>query len=143
MEGRAHESTLPREHGLIKEPTGERCAMSFAFLHARALLGIDARQVVVEIHLSNGLPGFALVGLPETAVRESKERVRSAILNSSLEFPSRRITVNLAPAGISGEAALTLCARGWQCIERSSSRAYLPRMAALALGVLLLECGKS
>lgn len=116
--------------------------MSFAVLHSRALLGIDARQVVVEIHLSNGLPGFALVGLPETAVRESKERVRSAILNSGLEFPSRRITVNLAPAGISGEAALTLCARGWQRIERSSSRAYLPRMAALALGVLLLECGK-
>lgn len=74
--------------------------MSFAVLHSRALLGIDARQVVVEIHLSNGLPGFALVGLPETAVRESKERVRSAILNSGLEFPSRRITVNLAPADL-------------------------------------------
>ena len=74
--------------------------MSFAVLHSRALLGIDARQVVVEIHLSNGLPGFALVGLPETAVRKSKERVRSAILNSGLEFSSRRITVNLAPADL-------------------------------------------
>lgn len=54
----------------------------------------------VETHLSNGLPGFAIVGLPETAVRESKERVRSAILNSGLEFPARRITVNLAPADL-------------------------------------------
>ena len=66
MVGRAYERTLPREDELIKEPTGERCAMSFAVLHSRALLGIDARQVVVEINLSNGLPGFALVGLPET-----------------------------------------------------------------------------
>ena len=64
------------------------------------MVGIDAREVVVETHLSNGLPGFAIVGMPETAVRESKERVRSAIINSGLEFPARRITVNLAPTDL-------------------------------------------
>ena len=72
--------------------------MSFATVFSRALLGVEAIEVVVETHLSNGIPGFAIVGLPETAVRESKERVRSAILTAGLEFPERRITVNLAPA---------------------------------------------
>ncbi|MCI5107277.1 MAG: YifB family Mg chelatase-like AAA ATPase [Pseudomonadales bacterium] len=74
--------------------------MSFATLYSRALIGVEAVQVTVETHLSNGLPGFAIVGLPETAVKESKERVRSAIINSGLDFPTRRITVNLAPADI-------------------------------------------
>ena len=74
--------------------------MSLSVLFSRAMVGIDAREVVVEAHLSNGLPGFAIVGMPETAVRESKERVRSAIINSGLEFPARRITVNLAPADL-------------------------------------------
>ncbi len=74
--------------------------MSLAVVTSRALLGIEAVEVTVETHLSNGLPGFAIVGMPETAVRESKERVRSAILNSGLAFPERRITVNLAPADL-------------------------------------------
>lgn len=74
--------------------------MSLATVKSRALLGVDAIEVTVETHLSNGLPAFAIVGLPETAVKESKERVRSAILNSGLEFPTRRITVNLAPADL-------------------------------------------
>lgn len=74
--------------------------MSLAIIHTRALLGVQAIEVTVETHLSNGLPAFAIVGLPETAVKESKERVRSAIINSGLEFPSRRITVNLAPADL-------------------------------------------
>ncbi len=74
--------------------------MSLAVVKSRALLGIEAIQVTVETHLSNGLPGFAIVGMPETAVRESKERVRSAIINSGLSFPDRRITVNLAPADL-------------------------------------------
>ena len=64
------------------------------------MVGIDSREVVVETHLSNGLPGFAIVGMPETEVRESKERVRSAIINSGLKFPAGRITVNLAPADL-------------------------------------------
>lgn len=74
--------------------------MSLAVVTSRAMLGVDAVEVTVETHLSNGLPGFAIVGMPETAVRESKERVRSAILNSGLSFPDRRITVNLAPADL-------------------------------------------
>ncbi|NKB34739.1 MAG: YifB family Mg chelatase-like AAA ATPase [Pseudomonadales bacterium] len=74
--------------------------MSFATVYSRAPLGIDAIEVTVETHLSNGLPAFAIVGLPETAVKEAKERVRSAILNSGLEFPVKRITVNLAPADL-------------------------------------------
>ena len=74
--------------------------MSLAVVSSRALVGIEAVEVTVETHLSNGLPGFAIVGMPETAVRESKERVRSAIINSGLTFPDRRITVNLAPADL-------------------------------------------
>ena len=74
--------------------------MSLATTYSRAILGVEAVEVRVETHLSNGLPGFAIVGLPETAVKESKERVRSAILNTGMEFPARRITVNLAPADL-------------------------------------------
>lgn len=77
--------------------------MSLAIIYSRAKLGINAPLVTVEVHLSNGLPGLAIVGLPETAVKESKDRVRSAILNSHLEFPARRITVNLAPADLPKE----------------------------------------
>ena len=74
--------------------------MQLASIPTRALLGIEAPEVTVEVHLSPGLPSFAIVGMPETAVKESKERVRSAILNTGLEFPSQRITVNLAPADL-------------------------------------------
>ncbi|MCW8956396.1 MAG: YifB family Mg chelatase-like AAA ATPase [Gammaproteobacteria bacterium] len=74
--------------------------MSLATLYTRALHGIHALEVTVEVHISNGLPALAIVGLPETAVKESKDRVRAAIINSGYEFPARRITVNLAPADI-------------------------------------------
>ena len=74
--------------------------MSLALVYTRAKFGIDAPQVCVETHLSNGLPCFNIVGLPETAVKESKDRVRSALLNSHFEFPARRITINLAPADL-------------------------------------------
>ncbi len=74
--------------------------MSLAIVHSRAQLGIDAPAVSVEAHLANGLPSLTLVGLPETAVRESKDRVRSAIQSCGFEFPSRRITLNLAPADL-------------------------------------------
>ena len=74
--------------------------MQLATLCTRALNGIDAALVTVEVHLSNGLPAFSIVGLPEAAVRESKDRVRAAIINSNFEFPARRITVNLAPADL-------------------------------------------
>ena len=74
--------------------------MSLAVIHTRALLGVDAPSVQTEVHLANGLPAFTIVGLPETAVKESKDRVRSAIVNSHFELPQRRITVNLAPADL-------------------------------------------
>ncbi|MDG2047153.1 MAG: YifB family Mg chelatase-like AAA ATPase [Halioglobus sp.] len=77
--------------------------MELSVIYSRALSGIDAPLVEVETHLSNGLPAFNIVGLPETAVRESKDRVRSAILNSHFAFPDRRITVNLAPADLPKE----------------------------------------
>ena len=73
---------------------------SLAMIRTRTVLGIEALPVVVEVHLANGLPAFSTVGLPETAVRESKDRVRGAIINSGFEFPAKRITVNLAPADI-------------------------------------------
>ncbi len=77
--------------------------MSLAVIYARAKVGIDAPLVHVETHLSNGLPAFSIVGLPEAAVKESKDRVRSAILNSNFDFPASRITVNLAPADLPKE----------------------------------------
>lgn len=77
--------------------------MSLAIVHSRAALGVQAPPVQVEVHLANGLPGTTVVGLPETAVKESRDRVRGAITNSRFEFPSRRITVNLAPADLPKE----------------------------------------
>lgn len=74
--------------------------MNLAFTKTRSTLGILAQPVSVEVHLSNGLPSFTIVGLAETAVKESKDRVRSAIINSQFEFPYRRITVNLGPADL-------------------------------------------
>ncbi len=78
--------------------------MNLAVLYSRALSGMDAPQVVVEVHLANGLPSFTIVGLPETEVKESKDRVRAAIQTSQFEFPARRITVNLAPADLPKES---------------------------------------
>ena len=78
--------------------------MSLSIVYSRARLGIQAPPVTVEVHLANGMPGLTLVGLPETAVRESKDRVRSALQTSGLEFPGlRRITINLAPADLPKE----------------------------------------
>ncbi|OZA26835.1 MAG: ATP-dependent protease [Hydrogenophilales bacterium 17-61-9] len=78
--------------------------MAVAVVKSRALNGMDAPEVVVEAHLANGLPAFTLVGLPETEVKEARDRVRAAIQNSRYEFPARRITVNLAPADLPKES---------------------------------------
>lgn len=91
--------------------------MSLAVLKSRALLGMFAPLVTVEVHLANGLPSFNIVGLPEAAVKESKDRVRAAILNAQLDFPAKRITVNLAPADL----------------PKASGRFDLP----IALGILM------
>jgi magnesium chelatase family protein len=78
--------------------------MSLAVLKSRALAGMHAPEVTVEVHLANGLPSFTIVGLPETEVKESKDRVRAALQNARFEFPARRITVNLAPADLPKES---------------------------------------
>ncbi|HEX8886973.1 MAG TPA: YifB family Mg chelatase-like AAA ATPase, partial [Noviherbaspirillum sp.] len=78
--------------------------MSLAVLRSRALAGMDAPAVSVEVHLANGLPGLAIVGLPDAEVRESKDRVRAALQNSGFELPNRRITINLAPADLPKES---------------------------------------
>ncbi len=77
--------------------------MSLAVVHSRAQDGMDAPPVTVEVHLANGLPQLSIVGLPETEVKEAKDRVRAALLNACFEFPARRITINLAPADLPKE----------------------------------------
>ncbi len=79
------------------QPTTQK---SLAILRSRTQVGVNALVVDVEVHLANGLPCFNVVGMPETAVRESKDRVRGALVNSGFDFPAKRITVNLAPADI-------------------------------------------
>jgi magnesium chelatase family protein len=78
--------------------------MSLAVLYSRALSGMEAELVTVEVHLANGLPSFTIVGLPEIEVKESKDRVRAALQNCQFDFPARRITVNLAPADLPKES---------------------------------------
>lgn len=91
--------------------------MSFAKVYTRGLLGIHAPSIEVEVHISQGLPSLTIVGLPEAAVRESKDRVRSAIINSGFQFPTKRLTINLAPADL----------------PKDGSRLDLP----IALGILI------
>jgi magnesium chelatase family protein len=71
-----------------------------ASVRSATLTGVDGRVVTVEVHVSTGLPSYHVVGLPDAAVRESRERVRAALLSSQLVFPQQRITVNLAPGGV-------------------------------------------
>ena len=91
--------------------------MSFAKIYTRGLLGLHAPQIEVEVHISAGLPSLTIVGLAEAAVRESKDRVRSAIINSGFQFPTKRLTINLAPADL----------------PKDGSRLDLP----IALGILI------
>ncbi len=78
--------------------------MSLAIVHSRALDGMHAPEVAVEVHLAGGLPSVTLVGLPDTEVKEARDRVRAALQNSGFEFPAKRITVNLAPAELPKES---------------------------------------
>ena len=91
--------------------------MSFSKIYTRAVLGLHAPLIEVEVHVSQGLPSLTIVGLPEAAVRESKDRVRSAIINSGFIFPTKRLTINLAPADL----------------PKDGSRLDLP----IALGILI------
>src|SRR5258706_4586777 len=74
--------------------------MSLATVLSRAQIGVSAPEVTVEVHLTGGMPITTIVGLPEAAVREARDRVRAAILEAAFEFPARRVTVNLAPADL-------------------------------------------
>lgn len=78
--------------------------MALAIVHSRSLDGLAAPEVAVEVHLAGGLPSVTLVGLPDTEVKEARDRVRAALQNSGFEFPPRRITVNLAPADLPKES---------------------------------------
>ena len=100
-----------------KAPAWNNNKMSFAKIYTRGLLGLHAPQIEVEVHISSGLPSLTIVGLPEAAVRESKDRVRSAIINSGFQFPTKRLTINLAPADL----------------PKDGSRLDLP----IALGILI------
>ena len=88
---------------------GDRSLGMLAAIAAATLTGALGHPVSVEVHVSNGLPGFTIVGLPDAAVRESRDRVRAALLSSGLPWPLRRVTVNLAPSGVrKGGAGLDL-----------------------------------
>jgi len=131
--------------------------VALAVVHSRALRGLTAPAVRVEVHLANGLPQFTIVGLPEASVRESRERVRAAVLQSGYEFPNRRITVNLAPADLPKDSgrfdlpiAVGILAAGGQVPlaaladaellgELSLSGALRPIRAALALACGLVS----
>ena len=135
--------------------------MSLALVSSRALIGLDAPAIAVEVHLANGLPSFTLVGLADTEVKEARERVRSAIQNSGLEFPhNKRITVNLAPADLPKDSgrfdlpiALGILAASGQIRadalrgyvfagELSLSGALRPVRGALAMAAALLQQGE-
>ena len=119
--------------------------MSYAITYSRAYVGVEAPLVSVETHLSGGLPALTIVGLPETAVRESKDRVRSAIINAGFEFPAKRITINLAPADLPKEggrfdlaiAVGLLAASGQLPVEEVKGYEFV---AELALSSELRRC---
>ena len=134
--------------------------MSLALIHSRALLGLQAPAVTVEVHLANGLPSFTLVGLADTEVKEARERVRCAIQNAGLEFPNnKRITVNLAPADLpkdsgrfdlpialgilaaSGHLDVAALAQHEFAGELSLSGELRPVRGALAMGLALRGSG--
>lgn len=83
-------------------------SVSLALLTSRALVGLLAPEVTVEVHLANGLPAFTLVGLPDVEVREARDRVRAALQTACFEFPQRRITVNLAPADLPKDSEISV-----------------------------------
>ena len=129
-----------------------------AVVQTRARTGLEAPAVTVEVHLSAGLPGLNIVGLPETSVRESKDRVRSALINSGYEFPEGRITVNLAPADLPKEGsrfdlpiALGILVASGQLPEQcTSQREFLGELALSGIlrpvtGILpaSVACGKT
>jgi magnesium chelatase family protein len=135
--------------------------MALAVAHSRGLDGLNAPPVLVEAHIASGLPSFTLVGLPDTEVKEARDRVRAAILNSGFEFPAKRITVNLAPADLPKESgrfdlpiALGILAASGQLPARtladyefagelSLSGELRPIRGALAMALQTADSGKA
>ena len=135
--------------------------MTLATIHSRAAVGIESPPVTVEVHLANGLPGMSIVGLPEAAVKESRDRVRAALLNARFEFPARRITISLAPADLPKEGgrfdlpiALGILAASGQipcdkldqyefAAELALSGQLRPIRGALPLALAVREAGRS
>src|SRR5262249_14289695 len=87
-------------HRLLLRPLRRGVATVLATIPSATLLGARGRPVTVEVHVAQGLPGFTVVGLPDEACRESRDRVRAALLSSGMSWPQKRITVNLAPSGV-------------------------------------------
>lgn len=104
----------------------------FAKIKSLGIFGMDAFSVVVEADISRGLPRFDIVGLPDTAVKESRERVRAAIKNCRFEFPVSRITVNIAPADIKKEGPFLL-----PCLNQRGKFAAKRQTAHLSASFLL------
>ena len=102
----------PKQFGTLRAlgtASGRPFTVVLAAVASATLIGTVGRPVLVEVHISNGLPGFTIVGLPDAAVREARDRVRAAILSSGLSWPLRRVTINLAPSGVrKGGAGLDL-----------------------------------
>ncbi|BBL71541.1 hypothetical protein MoryE10_21470 [Methylogaea oryzae] len=135
--------------------------MTLATVYSRGKQGIQAPLVTVEAHLSNGLPSLSIVGLPEAAVKESKDRVRSALLTCHFEFPAQRITINLAPADLPKEGgrfdlaiAVTILAASGQIRQAELGRYELlgelslsgelrPAKGALPVAVAARDCGRA
>lgn len=139
----ADEETEPDEE---TEDEADDLTVGLAQVHTRSLAGVDALPVLVEVQLCPGLPAFNIVGLPETAVRESRDRVRAAIGNAGLEFPERKIIVNLAPADLPKQGsrfdlaiAIGLLVASDQLNQSAVSRYEF--VAELSLGGALREVG--
>ncbi|TPE48236.1 YifB family Mg chelatase-like AAA ATPase [Maribrevibacterium harenarium] len=113
--------------------------MSLATVYSRARVGIAAPLVTVETHISSGLPGLHIVGLPEAAVREAKDRVRSAIINSQFDFPDDRITINLAPADLPKEGGRYDLAIAVSILAASGQLAKTPYQDYEFIGELALS----
>ncbi|MBI2168581.1 MAG: YifB family Mg chelatase-like AAA ATPase [Actinobacteria bacterium] len=107
--------------------------MALATVCSATLLGVEGQPVTVEVHVSSGLPGYTVVGLPDTAVRESRDRVRAALLSSELEWPLKKVTINLAPSGVRKSGAGLDLAVALALLEASDQ---LPAACLDGVGVL-------
>ena len=113
-----------------------------AAVRSAVLEGVDGRIVTVEVHVSRGLPGYTVVGLPDAAGRESRERVRAALLSSGLEYPQQRVTVNLAPASVRKTGAgLELGGRAGVDVRGGRAAGRARSTASAVLGELGLDGG--